>query len=162
MNYELMPHDSTYYEPSGDAFLDLDFEEICMQSSHEDMKTLDPDIIKNHPLGMAMVKQFISPHYVAHYDVVSYAGITSFEHHDGHDLAVVGGIITLPMFRNKGFGVETVAGLLSVASTPAMVEKYGHKGFMARCNANSKLLTEKLGFTEVGEQLGKLVMVKLL
>ncbi len=162
MKYELVPHDTIYYEPSGDAFLELDFEEICELSSQEDMKALDPITIKNHPIGMAMVSEFMSPHWVFHCDVMSYAGVTGFEKYDGKNLAVVGGIITLPQFRNQGVGTKTVAGLLNAASTPEMVAKYGHKGFIAKCNADSKLLTEKLGFTEVGHKLGKLVMVKML
>lgn len=162
MSYELVSHDTTHYEPDWDTDIGLNFEEICIQSWLENMITLGPGTIERHPLGMAMVNKFVSGHGVLHNDVVSYAGVTGFEDYDGKNLAVVGGIITLPIYRNKGFGTKTVEGLLSAASTPETVTKHGHQGFIAKCNKDSKMLADKLGFTAAGEELGKLVMVKTL
>lgn len=161
MSYELVSHNATYYDPEWDTNIGLNFEEICMQSWFEDMNTLGPGTIERHPLGMAMINKFVSGHGVVHNDVVSYAGVTGFEEYNGENLAVIGGIITLPTYRNKGLGTKTVEGLLSTASTPEMVAEHEHLGFIARCNKDSKLLTDKLGFTCIGEELGKFVMIKI-
>jgi hypothetical protein len=155
-SYRLIAPDSQYYEAC-----QLDFESLFKTSVAEDMKPLDATAMQKHPFSMAMVGIYWTPHHVQKVDVLSYAGVTGFEEYRDKKLAVVGSFITPPPFRHAGHSLGTVDQLLEIASTPEAIIEHGHAGFMARCNTSSERLTKKLGFSEAGRELGKVVMVRM-
>ncbi|MGB4758530.1 MAG: GNAT family N-acetyltransferase [Candidatus Saccharimonadales bacterium] len=159
-NYILKPHDYTYYDYGADEYVPLDFTNLCAASGQENMLPLSPEGIAGHALGRALVESFWSPHNVQHIDVIGYAGATGFRDFKDEKHMVIGGVITLPEYQNKGLGSLTIMDLLDAASTPDALAQFRHAGFIARCNPASTALLGKLGFEQAGEEGGKTLMVK--
>lgn len=159
--FKLAAPDTTYYDYRVDEELPLDFSEMCEAAAAEGMNSLTLESIRGHVEGMAILGITSGPHCREHTEVVSYGAVTGFEKHQAGTLAVVGAMFTLPRARRQGRGLVTIARLCEIASSEAAIIYYGHQGFLARCNNKSNALVEQLGFTQVAEELGKAMMVKL-
>ncbi len=158
----LMSPDATYYDYNTGENFPLNFAELCRVSRDETMNLLTPQVIKKHPLSIATVAEYWTPHQVQHVEVAAYAAVTGFEEHDSKKLAVVGSLIAAPWARGWGVGFSTAEALIHLASAEQAVHEHEHHGFIAKCNEHGKKLTQKLGFEEHELVGGKTVMLKLL
>ena len=131
---------------------------LMTQSCYENMNPITTESIAENPLSISLVANGFIGRNVMEKCFVAHAAITGFEELGGETHATIGSVIVDPKLQSQGLGFKVVKKLISLASAPAMTDKYGHVGFTAVANDSCVPLMQKAKLQVVGQRGDKQLM----